>query len=130
MCPHCLAVPPEKPRIFSDRGKEVRLKLGPYQIGEDVRLRCEAVGGRPLARVTWWRDHALLDDSFQVERDKVKEVALRFFPSINLIHFKGEQRAGGARPAEERPAHHLHLPGVQQQHLRPRLHLRQARHAV
>ena len=40
-------------------------------VGEDVRLRCEAVGGRPLARVTWWRDHALLDDSFQVERDKV-----------------------------------------------------------
>ena len=71
-CSHCLAVPPEKPRIFSDRGKEVRLKLGPYQIGEDVRLRCEAVGGRPLARVTWWRDHALLDDSFQVERDKVR----------------------------------------------------------
>ena len=87
MCPHCLAVPPEKPRIFSDRGKEVRLKLGPYQIGEDVRLRCEAVGGRPLARVTWWRDHALLDDSFQVERDKVGRKfssGLKVFPSIKL----------------------------------------------
>ena len=66
------AVPPEKPRIFSSgRGKEVRLKLGPYEVGDDVRLRCEAVGGRPLAKVTWWRDHALLDDSFDVERDKV-----------------------------------------------------------
>ena len=87
MCPHCPAVPPEKPRIFSDRGKEVRLKLGPYQIGEDVRLRCEAVGGRPLARVTWWRDHALLDDSFQVERDKVGRKfssGLKVFPSIKL----------------------------------------------
>ena len=67
-----VVVPPEKPRIFSDRGKEVRLKLGPYEIGDDVRLRCEAYGGRPLAKVTWWRDHALLDDSFQVERDKVQ----------------------------------------------------------
>ena len=75
-------MPPEKPRIFSERGKEVRLKLGPYEIGDDVRLRCEAYGGRPLAKVTWWRDHALLDDSFQVDRDKV---FITFVHKIDIV---------------------------------------------
>ena len=34
-------VPPEKPRIFDDIGKEVRLKLGPYRLGETVTISCE-----------------------------------------------------------------------------------------
>ena len=59
-------MPPEKPRIYTaDDNNEVRLKLGPYKVGDTVRLRCTALGGRPLPRVTWWRDHALLDDSFK-----------------------------------------------------------------
>ena len=47
---HCLfiAVPSEKPRIFTAvDNREVRLKLGPYRIGDTVRLRCDALGGRP-----------------------------------------------------------------------------------
>ena len=44
-------------------GQEVRLKLGPYKIGDTIRLRCVSLGGRPLPKVTWWRDHALLDSS-------------------------------------------------------------------
>ena len=27
-------------------------------------IRCEALGGRPQPQLTWWRDHALLDDSY------------------------------------------------------------------
>ena len=58
------AVPPEKPRIYTvGDSQEVRLKLGPYNIGDTVRLRCISLGGRPLPKVTWWRDHALLDSS-------------------------------------------------------------------
>ena len=34
-------VPPEKPRIFDDNGKEVRLKLGPYRLGETITISCE-----------------------------------------------------------------------------------------
>ena len=43
---------------------QVRLKLGPYRIGDTVRLRCDALGGRPQPVVTWWRDHALMADTF------------------------------------------------------------------
>ena len=32
--------PPEKPRVYTvDDNKEVRLKLGPYRVGETVRVR-------------------------------------------------------------------------------------------
>ena len=58
-------MPSEKPRIFTSiDNREVRLKLGPYRIGDTVRLRCDALGGRPQPVVTWWRDHALMDDTF------------------------------------------------------------------
>ena len=39
------SVPPDKPKIFDERGQEVRLKLGPYRIGDEVRLKCTAYGG-------------------------------------------------------------------------------------
>jgi len=56
--------PPEKPTIYDDTGKEVRLKLGPYQIGESVMIKCLVLGGQPSPAVTWWRDHQIVDDSF------------------------------------------------------------------
>ena len=39
-------VPPEKPKIYEERGQEVRLKLGPYKIGETILLKCVANGGK------------------------------------------------------------------------------------
>ena len=41
-----LAVPPSKPKIFDERNQEVRLKLGPYKIGDEVSLKCSATGGK------------------------------------------------------------------------------------
>ena len=31
--------------MFDERGQEVRLKLGPYKIGDTVGLKCTATGG-------------------------------------------------------------------------------------
>ena len=42
----------------------MRLKLGPYQIGESVMIKCLVLGGQPSPAVTWWRDHQIVDDSF------------------------------------------------------------------
>ena len=75
-----IVVPPEKPRIYTvDDSQEVRLKLGPYNIGDTVRLRCVSLGGHPQPKVTWWRDHALLDssDSNQVSFKTENELILK-----------------------------------------------------
>ena len=31
--------------IYDERGQEVRLKLGPYKVGDNVLLKCKAKGG-------------------------------------------------------------------------------------
>ena len=70
-------MPPEKPKIYTVDGNEVRLKLGPYNLGDTVKLRCVSLGGQPLPKVTWWRDHALLDSrdnslaSFKTENELI-----------------------------------------------------------
>lgn len=57
-------VPPEKPKIKNEQQEEIRLKLGPYRLGETLSITCEVLGGRPRPSVTWWRDHHLVDDTF------------------------------------------------------------------
>lgn len=53
----------------------MRLKLGPYQLGQAVEVQCLVVGGRPSPAVTWWRDHQIVDDSFaQLSEFKVENV--------------------------------------------------------
>ena len=37
--------------IYSPSGSEVRLKLGPYTLGEELRVRCLVVGGSPRPQV-------------------------------------------------------------------------------
>ena len=40
--------------------------IGPFTLGDSLRLRCMSTRGRPLPNVTWWRDNSiLLDSSFQ-----------------------------------------------------------------
>ncbi|XP_077302331.1 contactin-3-like [Arctopsyche grandis] len=57
-------VPPQKPSIFDDRGREVQFdRAGPYPEGTDLRLTCIVTGGTPLPTVEWWRDDILLDSS-------------------------------------------------------------------
>lgn len=73
--------PPEKPTIYDDTGKEVRLKLGPYQIGESVMIKCLVLGGQPSPAVTWWRDHQIVDDSFD-QTSQFKVTNLLTIPAL------------------------------------------------
>ncbi|XP_061725215.1 B-cell receptor CD22-like [Cydia pomonella] len=57
-------IPPERLIILNQEGNEVQGGiLGPYDEGAEVNLTCVAVGGRPTARVSWWKSHALLANS-------------------------------------------------------------------
>lgn len=49
--------------ILDEAGSEVRLKLGPYKLGDSVMIKCLVVGGRPSPEVSWWRDHQIVDDT-------------------------------------------------------------------
>lgn len=39
------SVPPQKPTIIDDKGKEVSSVAGPYEGGEDIKLTCMVSGG-------------------------------------------------------------------------------------
>ncbi|CAH2061829.1 unnamed protein product, partial [Iphiclides podalirius] len=57
-------IPPDRLIVLNERNDEVHGNvLGPYDEGAEVNLTCVAVGGRPIARVSWWKTHALLANS-------------------------------------------------------------------
>ncbi|XP_053667704.1 nephrin [Anopheles marshallii] len=63
-------VPPTKLTILDDQGAAVLNNVvGPYREHADTNLTCISSGGQPAPKVTWWREHALLDDSYLVLPD-------------------------------------------------------------
>ncbi|EDV98338.1 GH23057 [Drosophila grimshawi] len=77
-------VPPTQLTILDHHGAAVRDQTaGPYLEGDSINLTCLSSGGVPPPRVSWWREHALVDDSFQVLPDG----SVR-----NALHLKNIQR--------------------------------------
>ncbi|XP_049962106.1 synaptogenesis protein syg-2-like [Schistocerca serialis cubense] len=54
-------VPPQRPKIYDERGVEVGPVAGPYQEGGQARLTCVVYGGRPPPEIRWWRGERLLE---------------------------------------------------------------------
>ena len=59
----------------------MRLKLGPYKIGDSVRIKCLVLGGHPSPSVTWWRDHQIVDNSYN-KTAEFKVTNLLTIPSL------------------------------------------------
>ncbi|XP_047116144.1 nectin-2-like [Schistocerca piceifrons] len=56
-----VVVPPQRPTIFDELGRELVDRAGPYEEGGQMRLTCIVTGGRPPPSVLWWRGERLLD---------------------------------------------------------------------
>ncbi|XP_065167952.1 nephrin isoform X2 [Atheta coriaria] len=54
-------VPPQKPKIFDEKGKEVETRAGPYEEGGDMKLSCIVTGGKPEPIIKWWRGEKLIE---------------------------------------------------------------------
>lgn len=77
-----IMVPPMKPVINDKNGRKLTTKLGPFKLGEEVVATCTTWGGSPFPRLTWWREHTLVDDSYEVINGK----------TTNTLHLHGVQR--------------------------------------
>lgn len=62
-----IIVPPQKPLIVDDRGRQVEgeVGIGPFREGDSLSLECHVPGGEPLPTVLWYLDNRLLDDTYQ-----------------------------------------------------------------
>ncbi|KAJ6645252.1 Hemicentin-1 [Pseudolycoriella hygida] len=69
-------VPPTELIILDNQGATVTENtIGPYREGVSINVTCMSSGGIPPPRVSWWKEHALLDDSFEILPDgSVKNV--------------------------------------------------------
>ncbi|KAF2364547.1 CD80-like immunoglobulin C2-set, partial [Trinorchestia longiramus] len=61
-----IVVVPQAPEIMDEKGKNVKGKIGPYELGDTISLSCRVKGGYPKPRVTWWHERFLLDDLSEV----------------------------------------------------------------
>ncbi|CAL8139508.1 unnamed protein product [Orchesella dallaii] len=66
-------IPPQKVIVVDERGMEYTStsQLTPYSEGSSLRLTCISTGGWPVPKVSWWRENALLDDTWEVSSEHV-----------------------------------------------------------
>ncbi|XP_055845116.1 uncharacterized protein LOC129911368 [Episyrphus balteatus] len=63
-------VAPTKLTIIDLYGAAIRNNIvGPYLEGNSINLTCLSSGGIPPPKVSWWKEHALVDDSYQILPD-------------------------------------------------------------
>lgn len=81
-----LVVPPESVQINDDAGPIKNGMTSPYAEGASMMLTCVATGGRPLPRITWWRDGNLTSEDIQHFPDRGKAVGVLKIAKLKRSH--------------------------------------------
>ncbi|XP_022247280.1 synaptogenesis protein syg-2-like, partial [Limulus polyphemus] len=63
-------VPPKEIYVQTGDKKFQDTVFGPINEGSSINLTCIAVGGNPSPSVKWWREEALMDDSYTILKDR------------------------------------------------------------
>lgn len=53
-------VPPQRPKIYNERGEPIQSRVGPFEEGSDLVLVCVVEGGSPMPQVIWKASGKLL----------------------------------------------------------------------
>ncbi|XP_050730811.1 neural cell adhesion molecule 2-like [Eriocheir sinensis] len=80
-----VVVPPQRVAILSEAGLEVSGVIGPYPVKENLKLTCQASGGRPPPQVTWWHEGSLIDDLIENSTAQVTRNTLTL-PNLSRQH--------------------------------------------
>lgn len=78
-----LAVPPQKPTIIDEKGKEVPSVAGPYDEGGDMKLTCIVTGGK---FITFLSDVWYLITCWMIFSDKTEKISILSRGDADTIH--------------------------------------------
>ncbi|KAG7154098.1 Neural cell adhesion molecule 1-like 4 [Homarus americanus] len=80
-----VVVPTQRVSILNAQEVEVNGAVGPYSLGTSLVLTCQASGGRPAPKVTWWHEGSLLDDLMETNTSDVTRNTLTL-PNLSRHH--------------------------------------------
>ena len=105
-------VPPEKPRIKDENNEEIRLKLGPYKVGDTLKITCEVRSVRPeglsgecICFSGAWRETQSQGDLVEGPSSGGRHLHLQ-------LSTQSDQSTCHSKHPEIRPALYFYLPGL------------------
>jgi Immunoglobulin domain len=80
-------VPPQGVQVTDESGNVIKNELTKaYADGASMALTCASSGGKPLARVSWWRDGELVTDDTQYFPERKRSHAMLKIEKLTRAH--------------------------------------------
>lgn len=81
-----ISVPPQGVQVFDENGPIKGTTTTAYAEGASMTLTCVAIGGKPLARVSWHRDTELVTDETQFFPERRKSQSVLKVDKLTRAH--------------------------------------------